>query len=85
MSWRQYACVVNKRLFTTHQRLNEEHLNNKSSDPIFVWIMVSWFYRWRWYFHISKQVVGLSTKWTLSFKLTQSLYNLRILNYIKKN
>jgi len=24
----------NKRLFTTHQRLNEEHLNNKSSDPI---------------------------------------------------
>jgi Cytochrome C and Quinol oxidase polypeptide I/LAGLIDADG endonuclease len=84
MSWRQYACVVNKRLFTTHQRLNEEHLNNKSSDPILFESWLVGFTDGDGNFHISKQVDGLSTKWTLSFKLTQSLYNLRILNYIKK-
>jgi hypothetical protein len=28
MSWRQCAWIVNRRLFTSHQRLNEEHLND---------------------------------------------------------
>jgi hypothetical protein len=44
-SWRQCAWLGNKRLFTSHQRLNEEHLNGKSS---FLWTMISWVYRWRW-------------------------------------
>jgi heme/copper-type cytochrome/quinol oxidase subunit 1 len=35
IAWRQYAWVENKALFSTHQRLNEEHLNNKS-----------WFEQW---------------------------------------
>ena len=30
MSWRQCAWIVNRRLFTSHQRLNEEHLNDNS-------------------------------------------------------
>jgi hypothetical protein len=62
MSWRQYACVVNKCLFTTHQRLNEEHLNNKSSDPILFESWLVGFTDGDGNFHISKQVVGLSTK-----------------------
>ena len=31
ISWRQCAWIVNKHLFTSHQRLNEEHLNDNSN------------------------------------------------------
>jgi hypothetical protein len=31
-SWRQCAGLVNKRLFTCHQRLNEEHLNENNTN-----------------------------------------------------
>jgi hypothetical protein len=84
MSWRQYACRVNKPLFTTHQRLNEEHLNNKPSNQISFESWLVGFTDGDGNFHISQQGVGSSSKWTLGYKLTQSAYNLRILNYIKK-
>jgi hypothetical protein len=84
MSWRQYAWIVNKRLFTSHQRLNEEHLNNKSSDQISFESWLVGFTDGDGNFHISQQGVGSFTKWTLGYKLTQSAYNLRILNYVKK-
>ena len=93
ISWRQCAWIVNKRLFTSHQRLNEEHLNDNSN-------MISLKqsknqnahtkYEWeQWLvgftdgdgnFHISHQ----GDKWGLSYKLTQSRYNLRVLHYVKK-
>ncbi len=44
ISRRQYAWVKNIRLFYTHQRLNEEHLNKKN----LIWTMISWLYWWRW-------------------------------------
>lgn len=82
-SWRQYAWLVNKRSFTSHQRLNEEHLNVKNNRALFEQWLVG-FTDGEGNFHISHQGTGASTKWTLSYKLTQSGYNLRILNYIKK-
>lgn len=83
ISWRQYAWVgiKLKRLFSTHQRLNEEHLHDKERI---------WFEQWLvgftdgdGTFHISHQNKG--NKWGLAFKLSQSRYNLRVLNYAKKN
>lgn len=84
MSWRQYACRVNKGLFTSHQRLNEEHLNNKPSNQVSFEPWLVGFTDGDGNFHISQQGVGSSSKWTLGYKLTQSPYNLRVLNYIKK-
>jgi hypothetical protein len=93
ISWRQYAWLVNKRLFTSHQRLNEEHLNDKSNtislkqsknhnahikDQWEQWLVG--FTDGDGNFHISHQ----GNKWGLSYKLTQSRYNLRVLHYIKK-
>ncbi len=84
MSWRQCAWIVNKRLFTSHQRLNEEHLNDKYSNQASFDQWLVGFTDGDGNFHISQQKVGDATKWGLSYKLTQSAYNLRILNYIKK-
>ena len=76
-SRRQYAWLGNKRLLSSHQRLNEEYLNKNKL----------WFYQWLvgfsdgdGSFHISCQ----SDKWGLSFKIGQSSYNARALFYIKK-
>ena len=80
MSWRQCAWLVNKRLFTTHQRLNEEHLNNKNSNMISFEQWLVGFTDGDGNFHISHQ----GDKWGLSYKLSQSGYNLRVLNYVKK-
>lgn len=84
MSWRQCAWLVNKRLFTSHQRLNEEHLNGKHLNRASFEQWLVGFTDGDGNFHISHQGTGISTKWTLSYKLAQSAYNLRILNYIKK-
>ena len=68
---------MEKKFFSIHQRLNKEHLNK---DRI-------WFEQWLvgmtdgdGNFHISRQ----GNKWGLSYKITQSRYNLRVLYYIKK-
>jgi hypothetical protein len=93
MSRRQCAWIVNKCLFTSHQRLNEEHLNDNSNmisleqsknhnahikDQWEQWLVG--FTDGDGNFHISHQ----GDKWGLSYKLTQSRYNLRVLHYIKK-
>ena len=86
MSWRQCAWLVNKRLFTSHQRLNEEHLryNEKNTDRALFEQWLVGFTDGDGNFHISQQGTGTSIKWGLSYKLTQSGYNIRIFNYIKK-
>lgn len=84
MSGRQCAWLVNKRLFTSHQRLNEEHLNGKHLNRSSFEQWLVGFTDGDGNFHISHQGTGTSTKWTLGYKLTQSAYNLRVLNYIKK-
>lgn len=75
ISRRQYAWVENKN-FSTHQRLNKEHLNDKI-----------WFEQWLvgmtdgdGTFSITHQ----GNKWGLAYKITQSRYNLRALYFIKK-
>ena len=76
----QYAWLVNKRLFTSHQRLNEEHLNEKNNKK-------SSFEQWLVGFTDGDgnfSITNQGDKWGLSFKLAQSRYNLRVLNYIKK-
>ncbi len=82
MSRRQCAWFINKRLFTNHQRLNEEHLNDKNLNNTEIsfeqWLVG--FTDGDGNFHISHQ----GDKWGLSYKLAQSRYNLRILHYIKK-
>ncbi len=79
---RQYAWLLNTRLFSSHQRLNEEHLNNNNLIKFEQWLVG--FTDGDGCFHIGKQIVNGKIKWSLSFKLTQSAYNLRILNYVKK-
>ena len=74
----QYAWQVNKRLFTCHQRLNEEHLKKNDRFIFEEWLVG--FTDGDGNFSITNQ----EDKWGLSFKLAQSRYNLRILNYIKK-
>ena len=79
ISWGQYAWVVNKRLFTSHQRLkNEEHLNDKNRILFEQWLVG--FTDGGGNFSITHQ----GDKWGLNYKLVQSRYNLRILYYIKK-
>ena len=80
MSWRQCAWIVNRRLFTSHQRLNEEHLKHKNSNMISFEQWLVGFTDGDGNFHISHQ----GDKWGLSYKLTQSRYNLRVLYHIKK-
>jgi len=78
ISRRQYAWVENKRLFSIHQRLNEEHLNNKNKF---------WFEQWLVGFTDGDgnfSITHQADKWGLSYKLSQSRYNFRILSYIKK-
>jgi Cytochrome C and Quinol oxidase polypeptide I/LAGLIDADG endonuclease len=75
ISWRQYAWVEN-RYYSTHQRLNEEHLNK------------FWFEQWLVGITDGDgtfSIVRQNDKWNLAFKITQSRYNLRLLYYIKKN
>ena len=75
ISWRQYAWVGNK-YFSTHQRLNEEHLNK------------FWFEQWLVGITDGDGtfcIVRQNNKWNLAFKIAQSRYNLRLLYYIKKN
>lgn len=71
----KYAWSVSKRTLTGHQRLNEEHLNKFIFEE---WLVG--FTDGDGNFSITNQ----GDKWGLSFKLAQSRYNLRILNYIKK-
>ena len=77
VSRRQYAWVENKRLFSTHQRLNEEDLNKNKI----------WFEQWLVGFTDGDgnfSITHQGNKWGLSYKLTQSRYNLRVLHYVKK-
>ena len=93
IAWRQCAWLSNIYLFNSHQRLNGEHLNTKYKieDSIKQSNFIE-FEQWLvgftdgdGNFHISKQIVGGKIKWNLGFKIAQSAYNLRGLNYIKKN
>jgi hypothetical protein len=81
MSWRQCAWFVNKRLFTSPQRLNEEHLNNKNPTGFCFEQWLVGFTDGDGNFHTTHQ----GDKWGLSYKLAQSRYNLRVLHYIKNN
>lgn len=76
----QCAWLVSKRLFASHQRLNEEHLSQKNNERKSFEQWLVGFTDGDGNFSITNQ----GCKWGLSFKLTQSRYNLRILNYIKK-
>ena len=78
ISRRQYAWVKSKRLLSTHQRLNEEHLNDKNKILFEQWLVG--FTDGDGNFSITHQ----GNKWGLSYKLAQSRYNLRVLYYIKK-
>lgn len=80
MSRGQYAWLVSHRRLHSHQRLNEEHLINKDNKRSSFEQWLVGFTDGDGNFHISRQ----GDKWGLSFKLTQSRYNLRILYYIKK-
>ena len=78
ISRRQYAWVINKCLFSTHQRLNEEHLSYKIKYEFEQWLVG--FTDGDGNFSITHH----GNKWGLSYKLAQSRYNLRVLYYIKK-
>lgn len=66
-----------KSFFSTHQRLNEEHLGDKNKI---------WFKQWLVGFTDGDgnfSITYQGNKWGLSYKLSQSRYNLRVLYYIK--
>jgi len=78
ISRRQYAWIENKYLFSIHQRLNEEHLNNKNKI---------WFEQWLVGFTDGDgnfSITHQGDKWGLSYKLAQSSYNFIVLYFIKK-
>ena len=91
----QFAWVVQQFSFSAHQRLNKEHPNilqlhdhskavnkskyNENIDNFQQWLVG--FTDGDGSFTIYRAKEG---KWLLFFKLSQSTYNLRILNYIKK-
>jgi len=70
-------------MFSSHQRLNGENLYKKNNLFEFDQWLVG-FTDGDGNFHIGSQKVGDQKKWNLSFKLTQSAYNARVLYYIKK-
>jgi len=77
----QCAWLLNKRLFSGHQRLNEEHVKEKNNNNRYS------FEQWLVGFTDGDgnfSITNQGDKWGISLKLTQSRYNLRILNYIKK-
>ncbi len=79
ISRRQCAWVglETNKLYSTHQRLNKEHLNDKN---------IIWFHQWLVGFTDGDGTFSIShqgDKWGLSFKLAQSRYNLRVLYYVK--
>lgn len=86
----QYARLDNSRFlssFSSLQRLNEEHLNpsymavgskNNNKSQFEEWLVG--FTDGDGNFSITNQ----GDKWGLSFKLVQSGYNIRVLNYVKK-
>ena len=76
----RYAWLENKRLYTSHQRLNEENLKENSYKKLSFEQWLVGFTDGDGNFSINNQ----GNKWGLSFKLAQSRYNLRVLNYIKK-
>ena len=80
MSRGQCAWLINKRLFISHQRLNEEHHKADNNNLLSFKQWLVGFTDGDGNFSITNQ----GDKWGLAFKLTQSRYNLRILNYIKK-
>lgn len=87
---RRYAWLKNKRFFSNHQRLNGEHLyknKNKNKNKNNSIEFEQWFVGFtdgNGSFHIWQQKVGDNKKWNLSFKLTQSSYDGKALNYIKR-
>jgi hypothetical protein len=83
MARRQCAWLENKRLFSSHQRLNGKHLYKNNDKAEFEQWLVG-FTDGDGNFHIGQQKVGDTIKWNLGFKLTQSVYNARVLHYIKK-
>ena len=83
MARRQCAWLENKRLFSSHQRLNGKHLYKNNNNIEFEQWLVG-FTDGDGNFHIAQQKVGDTIKCNLSFKLTQSEYNARVLYYIKK-
>ena len=74
---RQYAWLE-KNFFSSHQRLNKEHLNK--NDNIFFEQWLVGMTDGDGNFSITRQ----GDKWGLSYKIAQSRYNLRVLYYIKK-
>lgn len=96
ISTRQYAWVLTKLMFSTHQRLNVEHPNNNLFDHSksinrFKYVACTEnkdnFHQWLVGFTDgdgSFSIVRVAEgKWTLFFKLTQSTYNLRAMYFIK--
>lgn len=72
----QYALLGKIRSFSSNQRLYEEQSEDNERSSFEQWLVG--FTDGDGTFHISYQ----NGKWGLSFKLAQSRYNLRVLNYI---
>lgn len=77
ISWRQCAWVDGK-YYSTHQRLNKEHLNKDNK---------TWFDKWLVGMTDAEGTFGFyyrNGKWILVYKIALSRYNLRALYHIKK-
>lgn len=74
-TWGQSAWEENKNIISSHQRLNVKQPTN------------DWFEQWLVGFTDgdgSFSVLRQGDKWSLTFKISQNTYNLRVLHYIKK-
>jgi len=88
LTWRQFAWVNNNQNFI-HQRLHVEHLKRHFSKNINKHTLSEnneIFYQWLVGFTDGDgtfSIVSQNNKWSLTYKLSQNTYNLRVLHFIK--
>nr|YP_010721300.1 LAGLIDADG homing endonuclease [Cyathus jiayuguanensis]WDS46494.1 LAGLIDADG homing endonuclease [Cyathus jiayuguanensis] len=89
LTWRQFAWIQNKLNFI-HQRLHVEHLKKHFSLNFHKQTLTEnneIFYQWLVGFTDGDgtfSIVNQNNKWSLTYKLSQNTYNLRVLHFIKK-
>lgn len=93
--WRKFAWIKNKHSNFIYQRLNVEHLIRQKGNNISTYNINKHsfsenkdiFNQWLVGFTDGDgtfSIVRQNNKWTLTFKISQNIYNLRVLHFIKK-
>nr|AAC72264.1 COI i1 protein [Cyclocybe aegerita] len=89
LTWRQFAWIIKLNFQIIHQRLHVEHLKKHYSINVNKHTLSEnkeTFYQWLVGFTDGDgtfSIVNQNNKWSLTYKISQNTYNLRILHFIK--